>query len=117
MKFVSDDRLEEACDPTDDRMTPIPGCWRSRTWESLRIDEIQSGAILINKKKGAAYFHGTVTTPEGGQCTRLHELTIDESGHAFGIGAFPNKHPTTSSIPSCPTMMMTGIVARSRMTS
>ena len=53
VKFVSDERIEAACDPTDQREKPIPGCWVSTSWLFPGIDQITEGAILINESLGA----------------------------------------------------------------
>ncbi len=84
VKFVSDERIEAACDPTDDRETPIPGCWLSASWLSPGIDQITKGTILINESLGGAHWNAQIAGADS--CTRLHELVIHEAGHAFGIG-------------------------------
>ena len=59
------------------------------------VQQIHSGAILLNASRGANYWNARVGGDPG--CTRLHELVIHEAGHAFGIGNRTrfgfNRHP------------------------
>ena len=95
IKFVSNDRIEWACDILDIRDTPIPGCWRSESWETSGIQQIHSGVILLNASLGANHWNASFGGADG--CTNLHELVIHEAGHAFGIGNRTwfdfNRHP------------------------
>ena len=84
VKFVSNERIEAACDPTNKTDDPIPGCWVSASWLSPGIDQITKGTILINKSLKGTHWNAQIAGADS--CTRLHELVIHEAGHAFGIG-------------------------------
>ena len=49
--------------------------------------------MLLKKSLAAAW-----NDPDGrdGRCTKLSRLVVHEVGHAFGIGRFPNQHPTNT---------------------
>ena len=114
VKFWPDNKIKEACAPHR-RLADIltfdlvglggdgpPACWRSDSWLSYGIDEIESGSILINTRVGVVWNQLDTSI----NCTYLHRMVAHEVGHAFGIGNAIgidlNRHPknTTHSIMS-----------------
>ena len=64
-------------------------CWRSESWFNPGLEQIQTGAMIFNKGFSLSYWNRRLAA----DCTKLEEMLVHESGHAFGIGAAVNKHP------------------------
>ena len=93
--FVSNDELRAAFCIRG--LGVPPGCFRTHRWTNP-FGEIAQGAVLLRASHRANW--NTIDKPSG--CTFLHQMVVHEVGHAFGIGAAPNRHPanTTHSIMS-----------------
>ena len=93
VKFVQNGRIRSACRPIQLwGMGPL-ACWRSDSWEDRGIEMIESGSVLLNESYGAEWNSFDVVSG----CTFLHQQTVHEVGHAFGIGNTTglnfNRHP------------------------
>ena len=72
---------------------PRDACWRSHAWQNDAINEIREGAILLWNNLGTDWHKTDTADGYRETCSDLHETTVHETGHAFGIGKWLNKHP------------------------